>query len=94
MADIAFKDLKAKLLSNPEARKVYDDLAPEYAVARAVIKARKARGLTQAELAERMNTSQSFIARIENARSRPTIKTLYRVAAATGTRVKLDLVST
>ncbi len=91
MADIAFKDMKAKMLADPKVRKAYDELAPEYAIARAVIKARKLCGLTQAELAERMKTSQSFIARIENAASPPTMKTLYRVAAATGTQVRFEL---
>ena len=91
MANISLKDFKAEFLANPEARKAYDDLAPEYAVARAVIMARKTCGITQAELAKRMKTSQSFIARIENAASPPTMKTLYRVAKATGTQVRFEL---
>ena len=44
--------VKAELLADPEVRRAYDELAPEYEIARAVIRARTARGLTQAELAE------------------------------------------
>jgi ribosome-binding protein aMBF1 (putative translation factor) len=48
----SLKTLKAELLTDPEARRAYDELAPEYEIARAIIRARTARGLTQAELAE------------------------------------------
>jgi ribosome-binding protein aMBF1 (putative translation factor) len=83
--------LKTKLLTNPEVRKAYDDLAPEYEIARAIIKARVSRGMTQAELAERMNTSQSFVARLESGNTLPTMKTLFRVAKATGTKPHIEL---
>jgi ribosome-binding protein aMBF1 (putative translation factor) len=84
-------ELKAKLLANPKVRNAYDDLSPEYAVARAIIKARVARGMTQAELAKRMHTSQSFIARLESGNTLPSMKTLLRVAEATGSRPYIDL---
>ena len=87
----SFKILKAELLADKNVRKAYDDLALEYAVARAVIKARTACGITQAQLAKRMNTSQSYIARLENGRVLPTMKTFRKVAKATGTRVKFEL---
>lgn len=87
----SLSELKAKLLNNPEVRKAYDDLAPEYAVARAVIKARTTCGLTQAQLAELMHTSQSYIARLESGTTMPTMKTWLRVAEATGTRPRFDL---
>jgi len=43
---------------------------------------RAARGLTQAQLAERMGTTQSVIARLEAGERVPTLVTLERVAAA------------
>ena len=87
----SLKTFKAELLADRGVRQAYDELTPEYAVARAVIEARTRCGLTQAELAERMQTSQSFIARLENGTSLPSMKTFLRVAAATGTRAKFEL---
>lgn len=87
----SLKDFKAELLSKKGVREAYEELAPEYAIARAVIKARRDCGLTQAELAERMDTSQSYVARLENAKVMPTLKTLLRIAEATGTRAHFAL---
>ena len=87
----ALKDLKKELLAKKDVREAYDSLSPEYAVARAVIEARTRSGLTQAQLAERMNTSQSYIARLENGTVLPSMKTFLRVAAATGTRARFSL---
>lgn len=49
-----------------------------------VFRLRTEAGLTQAELARRMGTTQSAIARIEGGGSRPTLETLERLAAAVG----------
>ena len=61
-------DLKARILANPEARAEYDAQAPEFELARELITARSRAGLTQSELAERMHTTQSTIARLEENR--------------------------
>lgn len=86
-----FKDLKAELLQNPEVRAEYERLRPEFELAETIIAARAAQGLTQAELATRMETSQSQIARLESGRVLPSIRTWQRLAAATGTRPKFTL---
>ena len=88
----ALKTFKAELLAKKGVREAYENMAPEYAIARAVIKARTSCGLTQAQLAERMSTSQSYIARLENAKVMPTMKTFFRVAKATGTHARFELV--
>ena len=85
------RELKAELLTDPDARREYGDLAPEYEIARAVIRARSAAGLTQAELAERMGTSQSYVARLESGRTLPNMRTFLRVAKATGARPRFAL---
>ena len=90
----ALRELKDELLARKAVRDAYDEMAPEYEIARAVRKARTECGLTQAELAERMDTSQSYIARLENAKVMPTMKTLFRVAKATGTRARFELEKT
>jgi predicted transcriptional regulator len=74
------KALKTEMLADPEVRQAYEDLAPEYQIARAVIRARASAGLTQAQLAEHMGTSQSYIAKLESGRSLPSTRTLLKVA--------------
>jgi transcriptional regulator with XRE-family HTH domain len=83
------RDLHQKWLEEPEYREEYERLGPEFELARALIAARAAAGLTQAELAERMGTTQSVIARLESGRVQPTTGTLQRLARATGTRLRI-----
>ena len=83
-------DLHLKWMKNKAYRKAHEELAPEFALARAVIQARVTAGLTQEQLAERMNTTQSVIARLESGRTRPSTQTLERLAAATGTRLQIS----
>jgi len=70
-------------------RQAHQDLAPEYALARAMIHARVTAGLTQEQLAQRMQTTQSVIARLESGRTRPSTQTLERLAVATKTRLRI-----
>jgi ribosome-binding protein aMBF1 (putative translation factor) len=83
-------DLHRKWMKKKEYRQAYEELAPEFALARAVIAARVTAGLTQEQLAQRMETTQSVIARLESGRTRPSTQTLERLAAATGTRLKIS----
>ena len=82
-------ELRADLLQDPGVREEYDRLAPEFEVARAIIGARQAAGLTQAEMAQRMGTPQSYIARLEAGKTMPNLRTIFRVGEATGTRPEL-----
>jgi DNA-binding XRE family transcriptional regulator len=86
-----FAKLKARLLADPETRTEYDAQAPEFAIARELIAARVRAGLTQDELALRMHTTQSTIARMESGRALPSMRTLSRYAEATGSRAVLRL---
>lgn len=87
------KELKGKLLANPDVRREYEAFALEHEIAAAVIRARIAAGLTQRELAERMGTAQSFVAKLEVGRTLPSTATLAKVAEATGTRPHFELVA-
>jgi ribosome-binding protein aMBF1 (putative translation factor) len=82
--------LHKKWMKRKEYRTAYEALGPEYELARAVISARVKAGLTQEQLAQRMETTQSVIARLESGRNRPSTQTLERLAAATGTRLKIS----
>jgi DNA-binding transcriptional regulator YiaG len=63
---IPFVKLKARLLADPRVRAEYDALAPEFEIAAELLRARLRAGLSQAELAARMGTGQSTIARLES----------------------------
>ncbi len=88
---ISLKQLKARLLGNAEVRREYQALAVEYEISAELIKARHRAGLSQAEVAARMGTSQSTIARLESGQMLPSTKTLLRFAKATGSKVHLRL---
>jgi ribosome-binding protein aMBF1 (putative translation factor) len=81
----------ARWRKDPEYVKAYDALEEEFARAQMVIGARAHADLSQAELAERMGTSQSAIARLESGRIKPSTRTLEKLAAATGMRLRIVL---
>lgn len=83
-------DLHKKWMKDPEYKREYDALEEEFALASAIISARARAGLTQEELAVRMETSQSAIARLESGRTIPSGRTLKRFARATGTRLRIS----
>ena len=83
------KDLHSEWLQDPAYREAYDALEEEFSLVQALIEARVRAGLTQAELAARMETSQSAVARLESGRVKPSARTLERFAKATGTRLNI-----
>ena len=85
------KQLKAKMLADPVTRAAYDALADEFAIASELIAARTRAGLTQSEVAERMGTTQSVVARLESGRSMPSMRTVQRYAQALGVRAVVRL---
>lgn len=84
-------EMHKKWMGEAEYRKVYDALEEEFALAKAVIGARNRAGLTQAELARKMGTTQPVVARLEGGRTRPSMRTLERLAKATGSRLLIRL---
>ena len=88
------KQFKRRALSRPAVKAAYDASAEEFAFLDEVLKARAESGLTQAEVAERIGTTQSAIARLESAEPRhsPSIATLQRYAKALGYKVEVKLV--
>ena len=70
-------------------RKEYQALEDEFALASAMIEARARAGLTQEQLAAKMKTTQSTIARLESGKALPSARTLQRVAEATGSKLRI-----
>ena len=85
------KTLKAELLADPATHAEYVSVASEFAMARELIAARSRAGLTQGEVAERMGTTQSVVARLESGRRAPSMRTVQRYAQAVGTRAVVHL---
>ena len=84
------KALKTRLLENPEVKAEYDKLEPGYELVRELVRARTHAGLTQTQVAERMGTTQSVVARLESGKP-PSMKRLQRFADATGAKLTISL---
>ncbi|HOK10975.1 MAG TPA: helix-turn-helix transcriptional regulator [Ottowia sp.] len=85
------KELKTQLLANPDTQAAYDAQAEEFAIARELIAARTRAGLTQADVAARMGTTQSTVARLEGGKAAPSLRSLQRYAQAVGCRAVVQL---
>ena len=85
------RDLKKRLMEDPEFREEYALADQEYALVAQLIRARTSAKLTQAEVAKRLGTTQSAIASLEGGRVSPSIATLQRYAEATGAQLTVGL---
>lgn len=92
---LTHKELVAKALARPGVKAAYDALEPEYRVIAELLRARQAAGLTQAQVAARMGTTNTVVARLEAAggkrRHSPSIATLQRYARACGKNLIIRL---
>jgi transcriptional regulator with XRE-family HTH domain len=92
---LTHKELKARALKRADVSDEYDKLAEEFQFLDEFLKARFAAGVTQAEVAARIGTTQSAIARLESGRGKhsPSVATLQKYAHALGCRLELRLVN-
>jgi len=86
------RTLHKRWMKDPAYRKAYLALAPEFELASELIAARSRARLSQSELARRMRTTQSAVARLESGRHWPSRRTLEKYAKATGSRPVIKLV--
>lgn len=75
-----YKDFFNELMANPEVKKEYEALEPEFQLVRSLIRARQESGMTQKELAAKTGIQQANISRIENGNGNPSIATLCKLA--------------
>ncbi len=80
-------DLKKKLLADAQTRVDYEALAGEFQMARELIEARTRARMTQDDVARRMGTTQSVVARLESGKRPPSLRTVQRYAEAVGGRM-------
>ena len=86
---LTHEELKAKLLADPEVKAEYERIErEEMPMLDAILSARKEAGLTQAQVAERMGTKATAVARLEaslvSGKHSPSIATLRKYANALG----------
>lgn len=90
-----WRDMLNESLKEPEFRKEWEDANAELVMLDKILAARSEASLTQAEVALRMGTTQSAVARLENNLIRgklPSGRTLARYAEALGKRVRISFV--
>ena len=87
-----FRDYLNEQMKNPEFRTEWDALQPELSLVQAMIDARKVSGLTQKQLSERTGIAQADISKLENGNGNPSLRTLQRLAAGMGMKVKIEFV--
>ncbi len=83
--------LKKGWLKKPDVKAEYEALEEEFSIAEALIRARAEADMTQEQVAEKMQTSQSYVAKLESGSVNPSMKALQRYAAATGARLRISL---
>ena len=89
--NISFENVRDKMMQDPEVARAYEQMKPEFEVSEALIEARLKAELTQSEVAKRMHTTQSVVARLESGRRLPSLQTIYRYAHAVNRRISLDI---
>jgi predicted transcriptional regulator len=90
---IKLSELKKEWLQNPDIEQQYKELEPEFEMAREFIRARITSNMTQSDVAKKMKTTQSAIARLESGKAVPTMKTVERFAKAVGMNFKFHFVA-
>ena len=89
-------EFRTEALSDPKVKAAYDEMAPEFALLRQMLKARQKAGLSQADVANRMGTKAPAITRLEsslgNGKHSPSIATLQKYASAVGCELQIKFV--
>ena len=87
-----FNEYLIEQMNDPDFKKEWDALEPDFSIVQALIDAREAAGLTQSELARKTGIAQGDISKIENGNGNPSIKTLKRLAHGMGKLLKIEFV--
>ena len=85
------KELKQQWLKDSKVNEAYAQMQPAFELASTLIAARSHAQLTQAEVAARMGTTQSVVARLESGRTLPSVKSLYCYAKAVDAKPSFQL---
>jgi len=87
----SYKDVKKRFLADPEFRKEYEALGPEFELIESIIKRRAELEMTQKELADKLGTGQAVISRLESGNANPTLASLAEIAKALDADLHIEL---
>ena len=89
---VDFQEYLSEKLRNPKFRKYYDEYGKQLEIAYQILKLRKQKGISQQELAKKIGTRQSDIARMESGQQNFTTDTLQKIASAFKKNLKIEFV--
>ena len=86
-----YEELHKEWMKDPEFRREYEKLEPEFQIASQIIGARIKQKMSQEELAKRAGTGQAVISRLEGMNAKPSISLLLRIARALNTKINITV---
>ena len=91
---LTHKQLRTQALADAAVKAEFDKLSDEFSLLDEFLKARTSQGLTQAQVAEKIGTTQSAVARMESGSGKhsPSLATLTKYADALGCKLEVRLV--
>lgn len=88
---VSFSEVRKRWMKNPKFRKAYEDLEPEYAIVRAILKKRIEGKMSQKDLAKKLGTKQSAISRLESGTYNPTLSFLKKLSTTLGGKLVIKI---
>ena len=85
-----WRKYKKELLKDKDVKREFNKLSPRYELISQLIEARNKKGVTQKELAKRMGTKQSAIARLESGNANPSVLFLEKLADALDSKLQIQ----
>lgn len=89
-----FRETLNEQLKDPEFKKEWDALEPEYQIIKAMLDTRNEKSITQKQLADITGIPQADISRLENGNANPSLRTLKRLAEGMGMQLKVEFCPT
>lgn len=87
-----FRETLNERMQDPQFLAEWEALEPERQIIRAIMEGREENHMTQKELAEATGINQADISRLENGTANPSLRTLKRLAAGLGMKLKIEFV--
>jgi len=87
----SYKDVKRSFLADPEFRKEYEALGPEFELIESIVRRRMELKMSQGDLAAKVGTGQAAVSRLESGNANPTLASLAEIAKALDADLRIEL---